>query len=855
MTTFESFWMRAATLVACAALVVAQTSCGGDHAAAPVATTSPLQIYGTAANSVTVTLPQGTSVTPEQVTVITSVSKKTPAANGSVSIDAYAAGGSEIAVVLSPKGTPMLLGWLDANHHTIDASTTAEVLAYFTLGGELLLNDSDRSEMIAGIPGAGGFQALVQVVNDQIAANSEAFAANNTALTAAVNAFFTAATAGAASAVPAAASSKINALVARSFAHPEAVNVTPDTQSGLTVTLDPPFAAHIVNTYRRRSYAYVERVSHTIGVGTAAVETPDPAAITDFEVAPVIGLTGGINGTVSDIVSAYFGVQTTAYGPVSSPSTGTFATPLVSGSDKTTYKVTVVGPGAPNDAAIAALTAAQNDERIKISVIGFCNDVIIPFFGNVIFGSSLFPGSGRQPSATLSKFKAAFINNLENDIFLALPTLGTLQDKIITGHYADAAKDIAYNGLTGNALQGIVEKAIQETYTALALAGPTDAFGSGGPSSLSVAMSNITRILGVAGAALQVFDTAVYTAQGAGSDAVNVWTLNASKQKVVVSPATAPIDVGGFVSLTADVQGVEDPTTTFSYQWTTTTQIGDLTELGNSARTMQTSYCSSSNMANFVYEKQAPLGTQDTVTVQAFSAPNCVAANALGAGTSVMTFTPSTTVAVSPATAQGSPGAAIALTATLGSRIIDPDAIVNYQWTVKGGIGGSLTDPTTGAPTQSYTSASASASYNAPSDAQPGEQDSVQVTVIVGSKANPSLSITVAAATAVINFASVDLSGWVGDFMCGDGITTLSFFTAPYTNSRAPTIGSPPAAGINLLVLIHNNQNYGVAFYWLVANSTTAIDYRGQTNPGTYNFALTLSGGTVSGYSAGACSK
>jgi hypothetical protein len=854
MNKFEAFWMRATALVAGAALLMAQTSCGGDHGATPVATTAAVQIYDTASNSVTVTMPQGTSVTPEQATVITSVSKKTPAANGSVTIDAYAGGGSEIAVVLSPKGTPMLMGWLDATHHTIDASTTAEVLAYFTLGGELLLNDSDRAELIAGIPGAGGFQALVQVVNDQIAANSEAFATDNAALTAAVNAFFTAATAAAPTAAPSASSSsRISALVARSLTHPEAVNVTPDAQSGLTVTLDPPFAAHIVNTYRRRSYAYVERVSHTIGVGTAAVETPDPAAVTDFEVAPVIGLTGGINGTVSDIVSAYFGVQSTAYGPVSSPSAGTFATPLIG--DKTTYKVTVVGPGAPNDAAIAALTAAQNDERIKISVIGFCNDVIIPFFGNVIFGSSLFPGSGRQPSATLSKFKAAFINNLENDIFLALPTLGTLQDKIITGHYADAAKDVAYNGLTGNALQGIVEKAIQETYTALALAGPTDAFGSGGPSSLSVAMSNITRILGVAGAALQVFDTAVYTAQGAGSDAVNVWTLVASKQKVVLSPATAPIDVGGFVSLTADVQGVEDPTTTFSYQWTTTTQIGDLTEVGGGGRTMQTSYCSSSNTANFVYEKQAPLGTQDTVTVQAFSAPNCTAASALGTGTSVMTFTPATTVAVSPATAQGSPGAVIALNATLGSRIIDPDAIVNYQWTVKGGVGGSLTDPTTGAPTQSYTSTSPSASYTAASDAQPGEQDSVQVTVIVGSKANPALSITVASATAIINFASVDLSGWVGDFLCGDGITTLSFYTAPYTNPIVSNIGSPPAAGINLVVLIHNTQNYGVIQYWLVANSTTAIDYRGQTNPGTYNFALTLSGGTVSGYSGGACSK
>jgi hypothetical protein len=87
------------------------------------------------------------------------VDQAVPEGNGQFSL-ASSDNGSQIAVVLSPRGTPMLLGWLDANHANISASTTAEVLVYFGLGGYLIDAPANRETLIKAIPSATGFAAL-----------------------------------------------------------------------------------------------------------------------------------------------------------------------------------------------------------------------------------------------------------------------------------------------------------------------------------------------------------------------------------------------------------------------------------------------------------------------------------------------------------------------------------------------------------------------------------------------------------------------------------------------------------------------------------------------------------------------
>ena len=51
--------------------------------------------------------------------------------------------------------------------------------------------------------------------------------------------------------------------------------------------------------------------------------------------------------------------------------------------------------------------------------------------------------------------------------------------------------------------------------------------------------------------------------------------------------------------------------------------VRDLSEVGGGSRTHQTDYCSSQNVAVFVYEIGATPYATDTVTVQVYAGPNC----------------------------------------------------------------------------------------------------------------------------------------------------------------------------------------------------------------------------------------
>jgi hypothetical protein len=110
-------------------------------------------------------------------------------------------------------------------------------------------------------------------------------------------------------------------------------------------------------------------------------------------------------------------------------------------------------------------------------------------------------------------------------------------------------------------------------------------------------------------------------------------------EQIALNPSASSIDVGGTVVLTASALGVDD-TSGYSYHWTTTTQVGDLSEIGGASRTHQTDYCSSSNQALFVYETGATPEATDTITAQVYSGSNYDPAKGalLGSKTATVTF-------------------------------------------------------------------------------------------------------------------------------------------------------------------------------------------------------------------------
>ena len=77
-------------------------------------------------------------------------------ADGSFTVSIPAGGGCQLAFLVAPDDTPALLGWLGGSRTTVDTRSTAEVLAYFALGGYLLPLDNQTMLIEALEQGRGG---------------------------------------------------------------------------------------------------------------------------------------------------------------------------------------------------------------------------------------------------------------------------------------------------------------------------------------------------------------------------------------------------------------------------------------------------------------------------------------------------------------------------------------------------------------------------------------------------------------------------------------------------------------------------------------------------------------------------
>ena len=649
---------------------------GGGTNYPPVADTTPIvAVVPTTTTAVTVEMPSGVSLGADKLSVVTSIGAATPDASGAVTLQHYA-NGEQLAAALSPSGSPMMMGWVDTAHTTINAATTAQVLAYFALGGQFGLKSVDREALIADLPTAPGIDAFAAVVSTELAANVDAFADADPALKQAVSDFAT----------PLFTAAHANPAKAQGREHAEEISITPDAQSGITVLQDPPLDAHLSNSFRRRSYAFVDRISHT----TDGTVVADPQAVTDFEVPPVVGVNGGVTGALTDIMSAYYGVQPTAYGPIVAPSTGTFSVPLVEGSEKTTYQVTVVGPGL-HAGSKASLTAPQQVALTDVAFRGFVKDFLVPTFANAILGSGAidFTSGLGTPQA---KFAADLLASVTTDFIAIIPTVPGLDEKIVAGRWFDAGVDITSTVSGTNTLKSILINGFNK-----ATAAQTPGLEA---SSLRTMMTKFNVIMNTAGGILQVYDTSVYVADFASSDQADQWSLTVTNQKVALNPSTSKISLGASVTLTASVLGVES-TPGYSYHWATTSQMGTLTETNGGGRTLQTDFCSSSPVVTFVSRSADVSGATDTVTVQAYASSFCDTSRGPALGRATATISSDIGVTISPRPTLIAPGTTTTFTGTTQGTL--PDG-VTYRWVVTGGgsIGSSSTVITT-TPTIAYT--------------------------------------------------------------------------------------------------------------------------------------------------------
>lgn len=570
------------------------------NGSSPPPPSAALPGFATATATLHVAMPSGTSVAANQLTVYTALGNSTPASDGSVTVPVYAEsdGGAQLALAVTPAGNSMLLGWIDATHTTLSAQTTADVFAFFALGGGRMASSADARALIAAIPAADGIAALESTVQSVLAANADALAGNNATVSTAVANF----------AAPLFSATRTTRTTRMSLM---AIQINPTDASGITVLEDPPFAAHLSNAYRRRAYAFVDRVSHTTG----GAEIPDPSSIMKFEVAPTVGVNGGVTGAITDIMNAYYGVAETAYGPVTAPDlsvspSGTFPVALVDGSEKTTYQVTVVGPGAFS--GTVNLTDVQKTALADIALAGFCKDFLAPTIGNLIVGSGSLDFKDGQNTGK-AKFWATVLLNFTADFANLVPTIPGLTDKIIHGRWADGLTDIANTAGGSSTLRAIFIRAMQK-------AAPDPSSFISTPA--STMLSHVDEVLNRAGGILQVIDLVAYTGAISASATADQFKVVATTSKVVLNPLTSTVDVGGTQVMQAVVPGVDD-LRGYSFHWTVTSTFGYLNEIAGGARTHQYDYCSSSPKALFVYDHNADDGSTDTVSVDAYNGSAC----------------------------------------------------------------------------------------------------------------------------------------------------------------------------------------------------------------------------------------
>jgi len=315
------------------------------------------------ANSVvggSVVLPPGAQVGAASLRVVNGLTQVPVQAGGGYSI-AVEPGPPQLAAVHAPNGQPVLFGWLDGAPKVLSARSTAEVLAWFDAGGFLLPDTTHRRMLRQALAADLGLAALE-------AAIAQALAAEPGALTLATPAVVQARQA---------AQAALGGAALRA-SRPRALIVDPSGErSGITVDQTGFRNITITNHWRRRVYAFVDRVGF-IPKGSNT-EVPSPLAGAPVKIGAVTGITSVV-GTIADLLTGSF-----AWTPVvAEPQTVALAP---ADALSTRYRVTVVGAG--QGVAGLPVTPQQESLGLEVGVENVLLDLLLPFVDQILNADNL----------------------------------------------------------------------------------------------------------------------------------------------------------------------------------------------------------------------------------------------------------------------------------------------------------------------------------------------------------------------------------------------------------------------------------------------------------------------------------
>jgi len=649
-------------------------------------------------------------------------------------------------VTVSAGGTPLMMGMFGKDRTTIDATSEALALCLLRTGAGVLPYDTLRvivlkggdTDAVKGLAqafesrGAANptFSGLAQVTKAEIAAASTAFLSGGSRGIQVVDA---------------------------------------DPKSGVTVIQESLQRIVLQNAYRRRAYAYVDRVGyvpHDSPAGTP--ETASPKDLGKLSLEPTIGVSS-LTGAFLDAVAGRAAYAPTTSEPMSLPNEPSDA-------DTTRYKVTVVGLGA-SAGGYDALSGDRRQEADGFLVDSLFADLVIPTFYNLVLGGYGLNKAGAGGFYADDSY-LTLVNYARSLIDLARSGIPTLTEDVYAGRIGKAVSDTIDFVVNDPTAQGKFAEALT------ALGAKAAAKAGSDPAVFTQNVKNVFVMMAAGDLLLSAVDFAAVLHDIAASDRASEFTVRTTASRVKLTPPFAETNAVTDVPLEAHVLDVASDEQGIAYDWSVS-GVGALKD------GTQTATAIHERDGKLAFSPNAGQFGDATVTVRATKTNADGSVEDLGKAMAKVSVK-DVSVTLLPRRQSVKPGGTI----TFSAKVLNdyaPNHDYLYRFSVTGGLGTIAEKDLLGTPIATYRAGSARG------------KDTVRVEVFRLVQGSP-LKIAETTGEARIEEEPTIIQG------------TLQFFRESYADGTTPYrcisayVGFSPPPGATRLVL-HGYGGNDTAYY------------------------------------------
>lgn len=472
-----------------------------------------------------ITLPPGATAAPtrsvDQLEIWNSLTSTQPSAGGQVTIDIFDQG-PQYTEGRDSQGRLVVSAFLGEGRGEMNATTTAEVLAFFALGGGVQ-RDGGAMAVLEGLPDLSGFDAVVAEVSSQLE--------NDGYLTVTEGPL-------------------ADALAAFVHSHkgmtPSGTIVDPTYASGLVMDTAVTDELKVINTYLRRGKAWLTRTGYKVGENI----TEENELIREFDL-DMPSRYSGWSGAVSDIILGNNLWIPREMGPFPIPRTPEAA-------EETYYELVVVGPGGAVDPSVwNQLTEEQKTVQGEKAMEAIYIDFVMPLVANIVLPLT---AGHIEDLLGYAGGDAALADIIKN----SLTTYPQAAEALSQGRFNEAL-NIVWTGAftsstTFNVLVGVLDNWLQSLgnrFNWEEIEGRADR------------IQDAMRVLTVVDLVFSTFDLGILLHDINASSAADIFEIKSSGGKVVLESQKLHLDVYEVTSITAVVHG-GDPGSAYKYEWEVT---------------------------------------------------------------------------------------------------------------------------------------------------------------------------------------------------------------------------------------------------------------------------------------------